>query len=62
MRDLDIANYSDIGTSYIAGHYINQVISPLQNPAASLFKWFSDNPLIANPYKCYLFINESSNK
>ena len=35
----------------------NQLISTLQNFAAPLFKWFSDNQRKANPGKCHLIIN-----
>lgn len=34
----------------------NQLISTLQNFAAPLFKWFSDNQRKANPGKCHLII------
>ena len=45
MKDVDIVNYADDNTSYITGDNIDQVMSALQNAAASLFKWFSDNQM-----------------
>ena len=45
MKDVDIGNYADDNISYITEDNIDQVISALQNAAASLFKWFSDNQM-----------------
>ena len=60
MRDVDIAIYGDDDTPCILGDNIDQATSDLQNAAASLFKWFSDNQMIAtNPKKFRSLINES---
>ena len=48
IKDVDIASYADDSTPYIVG---DQPISALENAATSLFKWFSDNQMKANPDK-----------
>ena len=58
MKDLDIDSYADDNTPCFVGDNIDQVVSALQNVAASLFKWFSDNQLNSNSDKCNLPINE----
>ena len=49
----------DDNKPYIAGNKIDQAISALKNAATSLFKWFSDNQIKANPDKNHLLINKS---
>ena len=39
MRDVDITSYADCNTQYIVEDNIDQVISALQNSAASIFKF-----------------------
>ena len=62
LKDSDIANYVDDNNPYIVGDNIDQVISALQNVAASLFNWLIDNQRKVNPDNCHLFINESCKK
>ena len=57
MGDIDIASYADDNTPYIVGDKIDKVISD-----ASLFRWFSNNQMKANPDICYLLIDESCKK
>ena len=56
MKDVDIASYA--GNVYvlivIVRDSIDQVISALQNATVSLFKWFSDKQIKANPDKCHV--------
>ena len=59
MRNVDIASYADDNAPYIAEENIDQIISALENSAVSLFKWFSDNQLKANPHKCDFLITET---
>ena len=49
IRDPDIASYADDNMFYIVGGKINQGMLVFQNADASLFKWFSDNQMKANP-------------
>ena len=60
MKDEDIvASYADDNMPYVIRDNINQVLSAFQNATTSLFKWFSDNQMKANPDKCHLIIDES---
>ena len=62
IKDVDFASYADDNTPYVIGDNIDQVISALENAAASLFNWFSDNQMKANPNKCHLLINKDCKK
>lgn len=62
IKDVYIAIYADDNTPYIFGDYKYQVIKVLQNTAASLFNWFSDNQKKVNPNKCHLFITKNCKK
>ena len=43
VDDVDIANYADDNTVYKEHENIDDLISSLQDAAAKLFKWFSNN-------------------
>ena len=43
MEKIDTASYADDNTSYTTGNSIVEVIQKLENPAKTLFHWFSDN-------------------
>ena len=45
VDDIDIANYADDNTIYKEHENIDDLITSLQNAAAKLFKWFSDNQM-----------------
>ena len=59
MNDAEFANYADDNTSFFMGDDLNDVILKLQNASKTLFKWFSDNQMKANPDMCH-FIYSSS--
>lgn len=54
VKDVDIASYAGDSTPYIVRDSIDQVISALQNATVSLFRWFSDKQIKANPDKYHL--------
>ena len=54
IPDIDIASYADDNTPYTTGNLIEQVIQKLENAAQTLFRWFSDNQMKANPDKCHV--------
>ena len=53
VENIDIANYADDNTIYKEHKNIYDLITALQNPAAKLFKWFSDNQMRGNTDKCF---------
>ena len=60
VKNVDFASYADDNTPYTTGENIEEVISKLEKDASSLFKWFSDNQMKANPDKCHLLLNNNS--
>ena len=61
MNDVEFASYADGNTLFFVGDDLNDVILKLQNASKTLFKWFNDNQMKANPDKCH-FIGSSSVK
>lgn len=62
LKDFDFASYPDDNTPYVAGGNLDEVIYSLEGRAASLFKWFSDNQMKANPEKCHLLLSTKDKK
>ena len=60
MENIDIASYADDNTPYTTGNSIEEVIQKLENTAKTLFQWFSDNQMKANPDKCHFLCNSNS--
>ena len=60
MENIDIASYADDDTSYTTGNSIEEVTQKLENAAKTLFQWFSDNQMKANPDKCHFLCSTSS--
>ena len=58
VDDVDIANYADDNTIYKEHEKIDDLITSLQDAAAKLFKWFSDNQMKENTDKCYLLLSK----
>ena len=58
VDDIDIANYADDNTIYKEHENIDDLITSLQNAAAKLFKWFSDNQMKGNTDKCHLLLSK----
>ena len=53
MNETDFASYADDNTPYVVGNNIEDVIIKLQNASLTLFQWFYDNQMKANPGKCH---------
>ena len=49
MNETDFASYADDNTRYVVGNNIEDVIIKLQNASLTLFEWFCDNQMKANP-------------
>ena len=54
VDDIDIANYADDSTTYKEHENNDDLITSLEDAAAKLFKWFSDNEIKGNAAKCHL--------
>ena len=54
-EDSGIENYADDTTPYACASNINTVISGLQIPINTLFTWFNNNDMKANPEQAILF-------
>ena len=61
MNNNELASYADDNTLYAVGNNIEVSIVKLQNASKTLFQWFSDNQMKANPDKCH-FICSTSKK
>ena len=61
MNDKDFASYADDNTPFIVGEDISDVIFKLQNASETIFQWFYDNQMKANPDKWH-FICRSNDK
>ena len=51
--DVDIANYADDSTPHSSNINLNKVLHDLEKISKTLFKWFTDNLLKANPEKSH---------
>ena len=51
-------NYAHGNTIYKEHENIDDLITSLQDAAAKLFKWFSDNQMKGNTDKCYLLLSK----
>ena len=56
MNDVEFASYADDNTPFFVGDNLNDVILKLQNGSKTLFKWFHDNQMNANPHKCHFIV------
>ena len=61
MNDTDFVSYVGDNTPYVVGNNIEDVIIKLQNASLTLFQWFYNNQMKANPDKCH-FICSTDDK
>ena len=59
MNDVEFASYADDNTPFFVEDDLNDVILKLQNASKTIFKWFSDNQMKANPDKCHFICSSS---
>ena len=57
--DLDITNYADNNTPHSNNINLNKVLHDIQKMSDTLFKWFTDNLIKANPEKSHLLTNSA---
>ena len=56
---LDLTNYADDNTPHSTNVNLNKVLHNLEKMSNTLFKWFTDNLLKANPEKSHLPTNSA---
>ena len=49
MNDEKFASYADENTPFFVSDHLSDVMLKLQNVSKTLFKWFNDNQMKANP-------------
>ena len=59
MENTDIVSFADDNTPYTKRNSIEEVIQKLENAAKTLFQWFSDNQIKANPDKCHFLCSSN---
>ena len=59
MNNVDFSSYADDNTPFFVGKDLDDVISKLQNASKTLFQWFNDNQMKANPDKCNFICSSS---
>ena len=59
MNNVDFASYTDDNTPFFVGKDLDDVISKLQNASKTVFQWFNDNQMKANPDKCHFICSSS---
>ena len=57
----DFASYADGNTPYCIGKTPEEVISQLEKSSKSIFEWFENNGMQANPDKCDLLLSNNEN-
>ena len=62
MNEVDFASYADDNTPFFIGEDVDDVISKLQNASKTLFQWFNDNQMKANPDKCHFICSSNAKK
>ena len=62
MRNIGFSIYGDDHTPYIISNDLDKEVSTLEDNAANILKWFSDNQMKPNPKKCHLLTNKVCRK
>ena len=57
LEEIDFASYADDNTPFVSETTPENLVSSLESCSASLFQWFSNNQMKANPEKCHLSMN-----
>ena len=60
-NDIDFASYADDNTPYCIGKTPEEVISQLEKSSKSIFEWFENNGMKANPDKFHLLLSKNEN-
>ena len=62
MNNVDFVSYADDKTPFFVCNDLDEVIFKLQNASITLFQWFKDNQMKANPDKYHFLCSSNSNK
>ena len=62
MNNVDFASYADDNTPFFVDKDLDDVISKLQNVSKTLFQWFNENQMKANPDKCHFICSSSKSE
>ena len=62
MNDVEFASYADDKTPFSVGDDLNDAILKIQNASKTLFKWFNEKQVKANPDKCHFICSSSIKK
>ena len=57
LEEIGFARYPDDNTPFVYEATHENVVSSLESCSASLFEYFSNNQMEANPEKCHLLMN-----
>ena len=57
LKEIDFASYTDDNTHFVSEATPEYVVNSLESCSATLFEWFSNNQMKANPEKCNLLVN-----
>ena len=60
MTFITVANYAGDSTPYCTDFKISEILIKLEDAAETLFQWFKDNRMKANPDKYQLLINNTT--
>ena len=60
-KDVDFASSADDNTPYCIGKTPEEVIIQLEKFSVSIFEWFENNGMKANPGKWHLFLSKKGN-
>ena len=55
----EIASYADDNTPYATGVCLEKTLQKVEKASNTLFKWFSNNYMVANADKCHLLTSTS---
>ena len=59
MKDAEFASYADDNTPFFVGYDLSDAILKLKNASKTLFNWFNDNQMKANPDKSHFVCSSS---
>ena len=59
MNNVDFASYAGDNTPFFIGSNLDEAIFKLQSALKTLFQWFTDNQIKANPDKCHFICSSN---
>ena len=59
MNDVDFGSYADDNTPFFVANDLDEVIFKLQGAPKTVFQWFADNQMKANPDKCHFICSSN---